>query len=130
MDDILIEKSSHVCGDCLCRDCLFWWSNRCPYGECYDDLRATENPYNIAHPLEPPRTAWTGWQTDQAHWCRGGIFYPQHRCTNYKHYEGSIVKSCLAANVQIFQDGFINCSLVERIGCAECYQRFEENEAK
>lgn len=120
------EASACGCGDCLCRECMLWWSNRCPYGECYDDRRAKENPYDAAHPNKPPRTGWTNWRTDQAFWCRGGICYPQHVCEHYVHYKGSKVKSCLMANVQIFQDGYISCSLVDRVGCEACYRMFEE----
>ena len=121
----IFEEPSVTCGDCLCRDCLLWWSGRCPHGGCYDDLRAKYNPYDKAHPNDSPRTSWTDWRTDQANWCRGGIFYPQHICPNYEHYKGSTVKTCLQANVQVFQDGHISCSLVESIGCAECWKRFE-----
>ena len=122
----IFEEPGITCGDCWCRECLFWWSGRCPHGGCYDDLRAKYNPYNTAHPNEPPRTGWTDWRAEQAHWCRGGIFYPQRMCPNYEHYEGSKVKECLQANVQVFQDGYISCSLVDHIGCAECLKRFEE----
>ena len=33
------------CGSCVCQKCLYWWSGRCPEGECYDDKRAKEEPY-------------------------------------------------------------------------------------
>lgn len=42
------------CGDCVCRSCMYWWSKRCPYGECYDDHRAVVDPYDKAD--KPPRT--------------------------------------------------------------------------
>lgn len=120
------EQSCAGCGDCLCRDCLLWWSNRCPYGGCYDNRRAAENPYDAAHPNKPPRTMWTQWRAEQAFWCRGGICYPTNLCEHYVPYEDSEVKSCLFANVEIFQDGYILCSIVDSIGCEECYRRFEE----
>ena len=121
-------KASMHCGDCLCNDCLLWWSGRCPHGGCYDNLRALKNPYDKAHPTDPPRTWWTEWRGDQANWCRGGIFYPQYICPDYVRYEGGTVKACLLANVQVFQDGYILCPLVDLIGCAECMKRFEEKE--
>lgn len=121
----LFEFASTTCADCICQDCLLWWSGRCPYGGCYDNLRATQNPYDAAHPNQQPRKGWTTWKTDQAHWCRGGIFYPQRVCPDYVQYKGSIVQSCLLANVQIFQDGYINCSLLDTMGCEECYRQFE-----
>ena len=124
------ETSAAGCGDCLCRDCLLWWSNRCPYGGCYDNMRATVNPYDAAHPNEPPRMSWTEWRTDQAFWCRGGIFHPTHLCDHYVQYKGSKAKSCLLANIQIFQDGYILCSIVDTIGCEECYRRFEKENKK
>ena len=122
------EMSIAGCRDCLCRTCLYWWSGRCPHGECYDDLRAERNPYDAAHPGEPPRTTWSNWRGDQAHWCRGGTCYPQHLCSDYVEYQGSTVRSCLLNNVQLFQDGYIGCGLVETIGCEECYRRFAEKE--
>lgn len=123
------KQSAAGCGDCLCRDCLLWWSNRCPFGGCYDDRRAVINPYDAAHPNKPPRTFWTNWRAEQAFWCRGGFAYPTHLCEHYVPYKGSEVKSCLFANVQLFQDGYIQCSIVDSIGCEECYRRFRiENE--
>lgn len=116
------------CGPCICKKCLYWCSQRCPYGECYDDHRAQEKPYDAAHPDKPPRTGWSNWNKpgEQAHWCRGGRFYPTYECKHYVHYTGQLVKSCLEANVSVFQDGYIDCSLVDTVGCAECYRRFEE----
>lgn len=78
----------------------------------------------MVHPDEPPRTAWSDWKTDQAFWCRGGTFYPAAWCEHYVKYTGSHVESCLGANVQVFQDGYIWCSIIDSIGCEECYKRF------
>lgn len=65
------------CGSCVCQKCLYWWSGRCPEGECYDDKRAKEEPYNKAFPERSPRTQWSNWNLpgEQAHWCRGGTFF-------------------------------------------------------
>lgn len=115
---------------CMCRDCLYWWSQRCPYGGCYDDERARRNPYNLAHPEKPPRTGWTNWKTDQAYWCRGGVMYPAKYCQHFVRYEGQVVKNCLGCNVSVFQDGYILCSIVDTVGCVECYRRFKERREK
>lgn len=115
---------------CMCRDCLYWWSLRCPYGGCYDDERARQNPYDLAHPGKLPRTGWTGWETDQAHWCRGGVMYPAKYCQHFVRYEGQVVKNCLGCNVSVFQDGYILCSIVDTVGCVECYRRFKERREK
>lgn len=32
----------------------------------------------------------------------------------------------LKANVSVFQDGYIQCSLLEKIGCEQCYRELEE----
>lgn len=76
------------------------------------------------------RTAWTDWNKpgEQAHWCRGGAFYPVDHCEHHIHYERdkAIVRTCLECNVTVYQDGYIQCSLVDVMGCAECYKRFEE----
>ena len=114
------------CGNCVCRSCLYWWSERCPHGDCYDDLRALENPYDKAHPDKPPRTWWSDWNKpgEQAYWCRGGNNYPVYYCPNFVKYKGQQVKHCLYAAVGIFQDGYISCSLVDTVGCEQCYERW------
>ncbi len=118
-----------MCYKCLCRNCLLWWSNRCPYGGCYDEHRAKVNPYDAAHPNDPPRKLWTEWNKpgEQAPWCRGGTTYPTASCEYHIPYDDSQTKvqSCLLANVTIFQDGYISCSIIDSIGCQECYERFE-----
>ena len=116
------------CTGCACRNCLYWWSSRCPYGECWDDHRAQINPYNKVYPDKPPRKCWSNWNKpgEQEHWCRGGRFYPISYCAEFVKYKGQQVKTCLKANVSIFQDGYIDCSLVENIGCEACYREFEE----
>ena len=116
------------CTGCACRNCLYWWSSRCPYGECWDDHRANTDPYNKAHPGKPPRTYWSNWNKpgEQEHWCRGGENYPVTYCPHFEKYKGQQVKTCLKANASIFQDGYIDCSLVENMGCEACYREFEE----
>lgn len=115
------------CDKCICDKCLYWWSNRCPYGGCYDDRRAKKDPYNKAHPNEPPRKLWTNWNKlgEQEHWCRGGSFYPVSYCEHFVKYEGSTVEDCVDAPIQIFQDGYIVCSLKNSIGCEACIERNE-----
>lgn len=130
------EDTSLGCGDCVCRSCLHWASGRCPYGGCYDDLRAEEDPYPKAHPAEPPRKLWSDWKKpgELDHWCRGGLFYPSHWCWFYVRYTGQRIRMCLESNVSIFQDGYVKCSYTP--GCEECYQMFkkriqkEEEDAK
>lgn len=125
------KRLSMSCSPCICQKCLYWWSSRCPNGGCYDDFRAKENPYDKAHPDNPPRTTWTNWNKpgEQAHWCRGGAFYPTHYCEGFTEYSGSSrVQWCLRSNVQVFQDGYIHCSIVESVGCGKCYEEFIKRE--
>lgn len=119
---------SSWCDNCICKTCLYYCSDRCPYGRCYDDKRAIDNPYDKAHPEEPPRKAWSNWMTDQMYWCRGGTHYKTYKCDNYLEYirNKHIIKECLEAIVDIYQDGYIRCSLVDSLGCDECYKRFEQ----
>lgn len=116
------------CSDCICWKCLYFWSARCPYGKCWDDHRAKEDPYDRAHPDEPPRTLWSNWHKpgEQAHWCRGGTFYPVSYCPHFVKYLGEKIQRCLLANVQVFQDGYILCDIIGSIGCEECYRRFND----
>lgn len=115
------------CGDCICRNCLMWWSQRCPHGECFDDYRAKAEPWP-----GKVRKSWSNWNLpgEQAHWCRGGICYAVPECEHFVEYDSTktLVRTCLVENVQVFQDGYILCGLVNVMGCEECYRRFEERE--
>lgn len=123
-EDVRITSPSLFYEPCICKDCLMWWSRRCPYGGCYDDHRAKVEPWP-----GPVRKTWTNWNLpgEQAHWCRGGIFYPISSCEHYVRYERdkTIVRTCLLENVQVFQDGYILCGLVNILGCKYCYEQFE-----
>ena len=124
-----IKNRAHallICGGCVCQRCLYCWSGRCPYGGCWDDHRAQVDPYDQAHPDGLPRRTWSNWDApgEQAHWCRGGTFYPTYYCQYFVQYEGQSVKSCLKENVSIFQDGYIRCGLVDMLGCEKCYEEF------
>ncbi len=128
----LFELDAHIeiggCGNCLCKECLLGRSGRCPYGSCYDNWRNKHKPYDKEYPNNPPRTLWTNWKTDQGFWCRGGIFYPADMCSEYIRFDKSktYIKECLEANVKVYQDGYISCSLIECLGCEYCYNRLME----
>ena len=132
MEDYLSTRDGIFpsCSSCICRSCLYWWSARCPYGGCYDDFRAKDNPYDKAHPGEPPRTLWSNWNKpgEQAHWCRGGVFYPEHYCERFVKYKGSVIEECVDCNIQVFQDGFISCSTKDAMGCEACIDRKQMEE--
>ncbi|MDB8771821.1 MULTISPECIES: hypothetical protein [unclassified Ruminococcus] len=130
MNDLqILEKpgSQMYCRDCYCKTCLRWWSDRCVYGKCWDDFRAKENPYNKIFPDKPPRTGWSNWNKpgEQDHWCRGGAFYPERKCEHYVEYTGCTIEDCIAAPIQLFQDGFLICTLKDSIGCEACIAREE-----
>jgi len=119
------------CGSCGCNSCLLYRSARCPFGGCWDDHRAIVNPYNGCH--AEVRTAWTSWNKpgEQEHWCRGGVCYEREAdCPHFIAYDESrhIVRTCLLANVEVWQDGYIQCSVIDSIGCEECYRRLEEKD--
>lgn len=120
------------CGKCICDHCLYWWSSRCPYGGCFDDYRVVTEPYDKIHPDRPPRKTWSDWNKpgEQAHWCRGGNFYPSHYCKHFVRYKGKQVKECIKANVSVFQDGYISCCMVENFGCENCYKELEEKQER
>lgn len=120
------------CLECVCKYCLYWWSSRCPYGDCYDDYRAAVNPYDAAHPAKPLRTHWSNWDQpgEQAHWCRGGEFYPSTDCEYFIQYEGQRVSDCYRAVVSEFQDGYIDCSVREAMSCEACMKDMAEKLGK
>lgn len=110
------------CGDCICKGCLWYRSGRCPHGGCYDDRRARVMPWPGR-----VRDTWSDWDRpgEQAHWCRGGVCYTADRCDRFAAYTGSTARDCLDAVVEVFQDGYIQCSFVDAVGCEECARRFE-----
>lgn len=116
---------------CVCEKCLYWWSGRCPYGKCYDDYRAKTEPFDKVQE-QTPRTGWSDWNKpgEQKHWCRGGIFYPATYCEHFAKYAGSTVEDCVAAPIEIFQNGFIRCALKDNITCEECIRRVEGKESR
>lgn len=127
----LIEPKLSIggCTGCVCNDCMKWWQSRCPYGGCFDDGRAETMPYSKAHP-GVIRKSWSEWDKpgEQEHWCRGGAFYPTRMCDRYVKYQKPVVRECLEANVVVWPDGYIDCSLVNAIGCEECMKRWEEKQ--
>ena len=49
-------------------------------------------------------------------------------CPDYTEYQGQTVKHCLKASVSVFQDGYIDCSLLPYPGCEACYREFEDRQ--
>jgi len=115
-----------MCKGCICRSCLYWWSGRCPYGGCYDDRRAKLFPYDVMHPGKI-RDSWSDWKTQQAYWCRGGILYHALMCDHYVKYTGSRVEHCFGALVEKYQDGYMDCCLLEQVGCEKCYEDWRKH---
>lgn len=65
--------------------------------------------------------------------CYRCVGYESHRCRNEKecpdglHYEeyiGSTVRQCLCATIEVFQDGYIHCPILDSIGCEQCMKDF------
>lgn len=125
----LKDMKSHTlfshCDLCVCNKCLYRWSNRCPYGHCYDDRRAKEDPFDLAHPERSPRKMWSNWNLpgEQAHWCRGGIFYPVSYCEKFVKYKNIVVEECVAEMIAVYQDGYISCGVKNIMGCDACMAR-------
>lgn len=130
MTDIFFKDACRPqmhCGQCICDQCLYRWSGRCPFGDCFDEFRAVLYPFDRVHSNEPCRKSWSDWERpgEQAHWCRGGVVYPSSACPHFVKYHGSKVRFCLSSNIQIFQDGYISCSILKAIGCEACWKQFE-----
>lgn len=118
------------CGNCICDKCLFGWSKRCPYGNCYDGKRAKEDPYDKRFPERTPRTSWSNWNkpNEQKYWCRGGVFYSVKQCDRFVKYKGQEIQECIDCNIQVFQDGFVVCPTKERMTCEQCIEEAEGRE--
>lgn len=123
-----MSKTFLACSACACHTCLYYWSKRCTYGECWDDYRAKYDPYPAHHMGDAPRALWSDWDMpgEQRHWCRGGFFFPDNQCGHYAKYEPDkhVIRPCLSSNVEVYQDGYIGCSVITIHGCRWCYDRF------
>jgi ParB family chromosome partitioning protein len=72
--------------------------------------------------------------------CFRCVYFESHRCANrwvgdrpcpngkkFIEYTGSEVKQCILATVEIFQDGYMHCPVLDCNGCEYCYERMEED---
>jgi len=109
----------------LCKYCLYWWSSRCPYGACYDDLRAKTEPYTDYY---SERHLWSDSHRpgEQEHWCRGGSFYSTEECERFVQYEGQRIEQCHKANTSVFQDGYRECGMMVNGSCERCLTEMEK----
>lgn len=114
-----------TCSDCLCYYCLYYWSERCPYGGCYDDYRAQADPYTDHY---PERHLWSDSHKlgEQAHWCRGGNLYPTEECLYFEQYEGQKIEQCYRAMISTFQDGYRSCPMMVNGTCEKCLRDLNE----
>lgn len=68
--------------------------------------------------------------------CFRCLMYLSHRCENqwlgdkpcpdgmeFEEYTGSKVKQCLLATVEVFQDGYMHCPVIDCYGCEHCMDR-------
>lgn len=111
------------CSGCLCVSCLKYHARSCPNGGCYDDWRAAHQPY----PGEE-RRSWSEWNKpgEQAHWCRGGMFYEAKSCGDFVEYDAGqhTLHDCFGETVERFQDGTILCGFNEIMGCKKCIEMY------
>jgi hypothetical protein len=61
--------------------------------------------------------------------------FESHRCRNkakcpdglhYEEYNGSVVRQCLGATIEVFQDGYMHCPILDYLGCEKCMNDFGE----
>ena len=112
-----------TCESCICQFCLYWWSMRCPFGECYDDHRAKTEPREAK-----TGEHWSGWSHcelpgEQDHWCRGGNFRPSEECEHFMQYDGQKIVDCVRGVYSEFQDGYKICSMMP---CERCIKMLAE----
>ena len=46
----------------------------------------------------------------------------------FVEYTGSKVKQCILATVEIYQDGYMHCPIINSLGCDYCYRRMEDED--
>lgn len=65
--------------------------------------------------------------------CFRCLYYESHRCRNqrfcpdgmrYEEYTGSTIRQCLYATIELFQDGYVHCPVIDCIGCEVCMEKF------
>lgn len=72
--------------------------------------------------------------------CFKCLFYESHRCQNnwnkpcpdgmqFEEYTGSKIKQCMLATVEVFQDGYMHCPVIDYYGCEECMKRLKEDKS-
>ena len=74
--------------------------------------------------------------------CYRCVFEESHRCRNnwnkpcpdgmqFEEYTGSKVKQCIGATMEIFQDGYMHCPILETegMGCVWCMERLKEDKS-
>ena len=114
---------SMSCDGCLCQYCLYFWSWRCPFGQCRDDWRAIHDPRK-----GEIRKTWSDWNLplEQEHYCRGGFFVPAEECECFVQYEGQKIEQCHAAMARVFQDNFRVCSMMQNGSCENCLRELTQ----
>ena len=73
--------------------------------------------------------------------CYRCVYYMSHRCANqwigdkpcpdgmkFTEYTDSEVKQCILATVEIYQDGYMHCPVLDCYGCEYCYKRMEDDD--
>jgi hypothetical protein len=64
------------------------------------------------------------------------LYCHSYRCRNekscpkgykYKEYTGSKVRECIGATTEIFEDGYIQCPVIECYGCEKCIEMYGES---
>lgn len=69
--------------------------------------------------------------------CFRCVYFESHRCRNrwvnnkpcpdgmhYDEYIGSTVRQCLCATVEVFQDEYVYCPILDSVGCEKCVKDF------
>lgn len=68
--------------------------------------------------------------------CYRCLFFESHRCRNnqtcpdgmkFIRYTGSTVKQCILATIEVFQDGYIHCPVLDCYGCEKCMKETEKD---
>jgi ParB family chromosome partitioning protein len=73
--------------------------------------------------------------------CFRCVMFESHRCSNrwignqpcpdgmqYAEYTGSEVKPCILACVEVYQDGYMHCPVMDCYGCEYCYEQLDADD--
>ena len=132
-----VTYKEHVCGNCR-----YYGAGEYSYGICTNEQVKTHTKGVIENGEKvfvDSKEYWGGahacskFVKKEEKNCYHCLYHESFRCCNekscpegmsYIEYTGSLVKQCIYATTEVYQDGYIHCPVLDSIGCKVCMERF------